>query len=94
MAAGADGAAALATATAATTATATARDRHRAGTDAPTPPPVPAGSTPVAAGPFATIEDVRAFEAALASVPGVRAVTVRGYEGDDRAIFDVEIGDS
>jgi hypothetical protein len=55
---------------------------------------VPASSIPVAAGPFPSTEDVRAFEAALASVPGVRGVTVRGYEGDDRAIFDVEIGDS
>ena len=51
-------------------------------------------ATGVTAGPFANIDAVRAFEAELASMPGVRSVTVRGYEGDDRAIFDVEIGET
>ena len=53
----------------------------------------PAQWTGVTAGPFTSTDAVRAFEAALGSVPGVRSVSVRGYEGEDRAIFDVEIGE-
>ena len=43
----------------------------------------------VAAGPFASTEAVRGFERALAGLPGVREVEVRGYEGGNRAIVDV-----
>jgi hypothetical protein len=43
----------------------------------------------LAAGPFASTAAVQAFERTLAGVPGVREVTVRGYEAGNRAIFDV-----
>jgi len=43
------------------------------------------------AGPFASIEALREFEAALSHLRGVREVTVRGYEGTDRAIIDVRL---
>lgn len=57
---------------------------------ATTPPP---GSTEVevSAGPFEDTGAVREFERALERLEPVRRVTVRGYEGADRAIFDVEI---
>lgn len=45
----------------------------------------------IATGPFSTIEEVRKFERELASVPGVRGVAVRGYEGAARAIIDVQL---
>jgi hypothetical protein len=45
-------------------------------------------------GPFATIEALREFERALAGLPGVREVSVRGFEGADRAIVDVQLEDS
>ena len=31
------------------------------------------------------------FRDALAAIPGVRTVVMRGYEGEDRAIFDVQL---
>jgi hypothetical protein len=46
----------------------------------------------IAAGPFQTLEEVREFERGLSSVPGVRDVSVRGYEGAARAIIDVHLG--
>jgi hypothetical protein len=55
-----------------------------------TPPP---RRTEIAAGPFADTEALRQFERALAQVDGVRRVAVRGYEGSDRAVFDVELSD-
>ena len=56
------------------------------------PPPEPAvHGAGVTAGPFASTDAVRAFEAQLAGLPSVRMVSVRGYEGADRAIFDVDI---
>jgi hypothetical protein len=48
-------------------------------------------SLTVAAGPFASTEAVRGFERALAALPGVRGVEVRGYEGGNRAIVDVHL---
>ncbi|HEY5188997.1 MAG TPA: hypothetical protein VII87_08195 [Solirubrobacteraceae bacterium] len=45
----------------------------------------------VTAGPFASTDAVRSFERALASLPGVSAVELRGYEGGDRAIVDVHL---
>jgi hypothetical protein len=45
----------------------------------------------LSAGPFADTGSLRAFERALAELPGVLRVTVRGYEGTDRAIIDVEL---
>ena len=53
-------------------------------------PPEPAGVT-LSAGPFPDIEALREFEAALSHLRGVREVTVRGYEGTDRAIIDVRL---
>jgi hypothetical protein len=43
----------------------------------------------ISAGPFPSIEALRAFEHELARLPGVRDVEVRGYEGDDRALIEV-----
>jgi hypothetical protein len=45
----------------------------------------------VAAGPFASPEAVRAFEAALSRLPGVREVALQAYEGTNRAIIDVRL---
>jgi hypothetical protein len=55
--------------------------------------PSPASRTEVtvSAGPFQSIEAVRAFERQLAALPGVKEVTVRGYEGEDRALIDVQL---
>jgi hypothetical protein len=46
----------------------------------------------IAAGPFTTIDAVRAFERDVASLPGVQDAAVRGYEGAARAIIDVRLG--
>jgi hypothetical protein len=55
-----------------------------------TPPPQRAG-VEIAAGPFADTESLRGFERALEQLDAVRRVTVRGFEGSDRAILDVEL---
>jgi hypothetical protein len=58
------------------------------------PDPQPAGEpAPVAmsVGPFANTAAVRAFEHELLRLPGVREVTLRGYEGENRAMFDVQL---
>jgi hypothetical protein len=52
--------------------------------------PEPAGVT-LSAAPFASIEALHQFEAALSHLRGVREVTVRGYEGTNRAIIDVRL---
>ncbi|HWE32598.1 MAG TPA: hypothetical protein VG410_03885 [Solirubrobacteraceae bacterium] len=44
------------------------------------------------AGPFADTAALRAFTESLADLPGVDNVIVRGFEGTDRAIVDVELG--
>ena len=50
------------------------------------PPPVA-----MSVGPFANTAAVRAFEQELLRLPGVREVTLRGYEGENRAMFDVQL---
>ncbi len=45
----------------------------------------------ITAGPFSTAGTVREFERALAALPGVSAVTVREYLGDDRVQVDVRL---
>jgi hypothetical protein len=45
----------------------------------------------LSAGPFASTQSLRAFERSLESLPGVRAVEVRGFDGADRAILDVHL---
>jgi hypothetical protein len=45
----------------------------------------------VSAGPFSSIAAVRGFERELAELPGVSEVTLRGYEGTNRAIIDIRI---
>jgi hypothetical protein len=45
----------------------------------------------VSAGPFTSTSDVQAFERALGEIPAVTAVSVRGYEGSDHAIFEVRL---
>jgi hypothetical protein len=42
--------------------------------------------------PFATMDALREFERGLAALPGVRTVTVRGYETGNRAILEVQLG--
>jgi len=39
----------------------------------------------------AGVAAVRAFEQELLRLPGVREVTLRGYEGENRAMFDVQL---
>ncbi len=51
------------------------------------------GGVDVSAGPFASLDAVRAFERAVAALPGVREVTVRGYETGNRAILEVQLGE-
>jgi hypothetical protein len=61
---------------------------------APAPAPEPAGEPPplaMSVGPFANTAAVRAFEQELVRLPGVREVTLRGYEGENRAMFDVQL---
>lgn len=53
--------------------------------------PVHPGGVEIEAGPFADTEAMRAFEGALEQLEAVRRVTVRGYAGSDRAVFDVEL---
>jgi hypothetical protein len=45
----------------------------------------------VSAGPFDSTEALRHFERALQTLPAVRSVVVREYEGADRAILDVHL---
>ena len=45
----------------------------------------------ISAGPFATLEEVHAFERELARLPSVREAYLRGYEGDDRAVIVVQL---
>jgi hypothetical protein len=46
----------------------------------------------MSAGPFGETEALREFERTIAELPGVGHVAVRGYEGADRAVLDVELG--
>jgi hypothetical protein len=45
----------------------------------------------VSAGPFTTIAAVHAFERDLARLPGVREVSLRGYECDNRVVIEVRL---
>ena len=56
-----------------------------------TPEPTALHAVRVAAGPLASPNALRAFERALADVPGVRTVELRGYQGDDRAVVEVQL---
>jgi hypothetical protein len=56
------------------------------------PPDAPAvREFSVSAGPFSSTEALRGFEQTLEKIPEVREVSVRGYEGEDRAIVDVHL---
>jgi hypothetical protein len=64
------------------------------GRPAPAPAPAPGGDhagVALSAGPFAGTTALREFEQALAALPGVETVALRGYEADNRAIFDVQL---
>jgi hypothetical protein len=50
------------------------------------------GKVALSAGPFDGTAALREFERALAALPGVQSVALRGYEADDRAIVDVQLG--
>ncbi len=45
----------------------------------------------ISAGPFRGTESLHSFEQELSALPGVHGVDVRGYEGADRAIIEVEL---
>ena len=45
----------------------------------------------VSAGPFPSVDSLREFEQSVSRLPGVRDVSVRGYEGADRAIIEVRL---
>jgi sirohydrochlorin ferrochelatase len=51
----------------------------------------PRAEVTVSAGPFSGTPALRDFERALAELSGVRGVSLRGYDSDDRAIWDVEL---
>jgi hypothetical protein len=69
--------------------TAGATERPR---PAPRAPETPAAiEVDVTAGPFADTAEVREFERALAQLPGVREVSLRGYQTGDRAILEVQL---
>jgi hypothetical protein len=46
----------------------------------------------LAAGPFANLDALREFEHAVSRLPGVREVAVQAYEGTDRAVIEVRLG--
>jgi hypothetical protein len=48
----------------------------------------------LSAGPFSSLSAVHAFERAVAALPGVDEASLRGYEGENRAIVDVQLGHS
>ena len=45
----------------------------------------------VSAGPFSSTPALRDFERALSELPGVQSVSLRGYDTDDRAVWDVQL---
>jgi hypothetical protein len=49
------------------------------------------GPVSVSAGPFVSTDALRDFERTLKTLPQVRAVELRAFEGDDRAILDVHL---
>jgi hypothetical protein len=58
---------------------------------APDPAASPAAAVEVSAGPFPSMDALREFERAIAALPGVREVAVRGYESGNRAIIEVQL---
>jgi hypothetical protein len=67
------------------------RDAPPPGLFAPTVPVAPRSGVSVSAGPFPDTEALREFERALSELQPVHSVTVRAYEGEDRAILDIEL---
>jgi hypothetical protein len=61
-----------------------AADLQRAGEPAP---------VTLSVGPFADTSAVHAFEHELLRIPGVSEVVLRGYEGENRAMFDVQLSE-
>jgi hypothetical protein len=66
----------------------------RLGVPAERPGPALVSAATVSAGPFASTGALADFERALAEIPGVREVAIRGFEEGDRAIVDVQLADS
>jgi hypothetical protein len=65
---------------------------------APNPPGPPLAAQPpqeltLSAGPFRSTVALRGFQRTIASLPGVSEVSVREYEGYDRAILHVQLDD-
>ncbi len=57
-------------------------------------PAAPAGGgdrVDISVGPLASTDALREFAQALGELAGVRAVDLRGYEGGDRAILEVQL---
>ena len=59
----------------------------------PDPAASPSAAVEVSAGPFPSMDALREFEHAVAALPGVREVAVRGYESGNRAILEVQLGE-
>lgn len=53
------------------------------------PPAADPGAVAVSAGPFDGTGALASFERSLATLPGVSRVTLREFEGADRAVFEV-----
>jgi hypothetical protein len=51
----------------------------------------PADLLDISVGPLHSTHALRAFAQALGEIPGVRTVDLRGYQGGDRAILDVQL---
>jgi hypothetical protein len=54
-------------------------------------PRAPGPELTMSAGPFATNEALEGFVAAIKTLPGVSQAAVRGFEGTDRAIIEVQL---
>jgi hypothetical protein len=54
-------------------------------------PRPPGPDLTMSAGPFATNEALEGFVAAIKTLPGVSQAAVRGFEGTDRAIIQVQL---
>jgi outer membrane biosynthesis protein TonB len=55
--------------------------------------PSAADEVSLSAGPFTTTRAVHRFVQDVSTLPGVRDVTLRGYDGPDRALLDVQLSE-
>jgi hypothetical protein len=81
----------VATTPAATTPAATTPVAATPAAHAAAAPAAPGSAVSISAGPFASTDALRAFRGTLETLPGVRRVELRGFEGADRAILEVHL---